>query len=112
MMTPTAFQFPAEGPKALPDCLRCGIAWLEEVTTMAGLSRREPRGEPTDIFGRLDRMFEEWHHGMLHLEAERREEERPEEKDHVRRELRYGALSRPLPLPAGVTCLGLRLPMP
>jgi HSP20 family protein len=47
--------------------------------------------------------------GMLHIEAERREEEKKkeeeeeEEKGYVRRELRYGSLSRSLPLPAGVT---------
>jgi len=41
--------------------------------------------------------------GMLHIEAERREEEKREEKGYVRQELRYGALSRSLPLPEGVT---------
>src|SRR5579875_1416802 len=41
--------------------------------------------------------------GMLHLEAERREEEKHEERGYVRQELRYGAFSRSLPLPAGVT---------
>ena len=43
--------------------------------------------------------------GMLHIEAERREEEKKEGKGYVRRELRYGSLSRslPLPLPEGVT---------
>ena len=116
---------------------------------MPGLARREPRGETADIFGRFDRMFEEWarmmpfsrwreaeelirveefrddgtlviradlpgidpdsdveltvSHGILHIEAERREEEKREEKGYVRRELRYGSLSRSLPLPAGVT---------
>ena len=116
---------------------------------MPGLARREPRGEAADVFGRFDRMFEEWarmmpfsrwreaeelirveefredgtlviradlpgidpdsdveltvSHGMLHIEAERREEEKREEKGYVRRELRYGSLSRSLPLPAGVT---------
>lgn len=40
--------------------------------------------------------------GMLHIEAERREEEKQEEEGYVRRELRYGALSRSLPLPGGV----------
>ena len=40
--------------------------------------------------------------GMLHIEAERREEEKKEEKGYVRRELRYGSLTRSLPLPAGV----------
>ena len=116
---------------------------------MPGLARREPRGEAADVFGRFDRMFEEWarmmpfsrwreaeelirveefrddgtlviradlpgidpesdveltvSHGMLHIEAERREEEKREEKGYVRRELRYGSLSRSLPLPEGVT---------
>jgi HSP20 family protein len=41
--------------------------------------------------------------GMLHIDAERREEEKREEKGYVRRELRYGSLSRTLPLPEGVT---------
>ena len=41
--------------------------------------------------------------GTLHIEAERREEQRREEKGYVRRELRYGSLSRSLPLPQGVT---------
>ena len=98
---------------------------------MPGLSRREPRGEAPEVFGRFDRMFEEWARmmpfravpvphwwwvedlirieeyredgtlviradlpgidpdkdveltvagGMLHIEAERREEEKREEK--------------------------------
>ena len=41
--------------------------------------------------------------GMLHIEAERRAEEKREEKGYLRRELRYGSLSRSLPLPEGVT---------
>ncbi len=41
--------------------------------------------------------------GMLHIEAERHEEEKREEKGYVRREVRYGSLSRSLPLPEGVT---------
>ena len=41
--------------------------------------------------------------GMLHIEAERREEQKREEKGYVRQELRYGSLSRSLPLPEGVT---------
>ena len=41
--------------------------------------------------------------GMLHIEAERRAEEKREEKGYVRQELRYGALSRSLALPEGVT---------
>jgi HSP20 family protein len=121
---------------------------------MAGLARREPRGEAADVFSRFDRMFEEWARmmpfrpaafprwreaeelirveefrddgtlvihadlpgidpdkdveltvsgGILHIEAERHEEEKLEEKGYVRQELRYGALSRSLPLPEGVT---------
>ncbi len=121
---------------------------------MAGLSRREPRGEAADVFSRFDRMFDEWARmmpfrpmafqrwreaeelirveefredgtlviradlpgidpdkdveitvtaGILHIEAERREEEKREEKGYVRQELRYGSLSRSLPLPEGVT---------
>lgn len=41
--------------------------------------------------------------GMLHIQAERREEEKQEGKGYVRQEVRYGSLSRSLPLPAGVT---------
>jgi HSP20 family protein len=41
--------------------------------------------------------------GMLHIKAERREEEKREEKGYVRQEVRYGSLSRSLPLPEGVT---------
>jgi HSP20 family protein len=41
--------------------------------------------------------------GMLHIHAERREEEKREEKGYLRHELRYGSLSRTLPLPGGVT---------
>jgi len=121
---------------------------------MAGLMRREPRGEAADVFSRFDRLFEEWARmmpfrpmsfphwleagepirveeyredgtlvvradlpgidpdkdveltvvgGMLHIEAERREEEKREEKGYLRREVRYGAVSRSLPLPEGVT---------
>lgn len=121
---------------------------------MTGLARRESHGEAADIFGRFDRMFEEWARmmpfrptafqrwreveelirveefredgtlviradlpgidpdkdveltvtdGILHIEAERREEEKHEEKGYVRQELRYGSLSRSLPLPEGVT---------
>ncbi len=120
---------------------------------MAGLVRREPRGEVADFFGRFDRMFDEWARmmplraafgrwpeeegllrveeyredgtlvvradlpgidpekdveltvsdGMLRIQAERREEEKKEDKGYLRRELRYGSLSRTLPLPEGVT---------
>jgi HSP20 family protein len=121
---------------------------------MAEVSKREPRGEATDVFARFDRMFDEWARtmpfrpvpfprwwdagdvirveeyrqdgtlviradlpgidpakdvqltvsdGMLHIDAERREEKKTEEKGYVRQELRYGSVSRSLPLPAGVT---------
>ena len=116
--------------------------------------KREPRGQPADIFGRFDRLFDEWaritpfrsapfphwwgvedlirveefredgvlviradlpgidpeadveltvSHGVLRIEAERREEQKKEGKGYVRQELRYGSLSRSLPLPEGVT---------
>ncbi|HEX4981020.1 MAG TPA: Hsp20/alpha crystallin family protein [Ilumatobacteraceae bacterium] len=41
--------------------------------------------------------------GMLRIEAERREEEKTEEKNYVRQELRYGSFTRVLPLPEGVS---------
>jgi HSP20 family protein len=41
--------------------------------------------------------------GMLHIDAERRAEEKREDQGYLRRELRYGSLSRTLPLPEGVT---------
>jgi HSP20 family protein len=41
--------------------------------------------------------------GMLCIEAERREEEKTEEKGFVRHELSYGSFTRTLPLPDGVT---------
>jgi HSP20 family protein len=120
---------------------------------MAGLIRREHRTlEPSDLFGRFDRLFDEWTRslsmrmpfepfwrseelirvdeyrednelvvraelsgidpdrdveltvtdGMLHIQAQRREEEKLEEKGFMRRELRYGSLARTLPLPEGV----------
>jgi HSP20 family protein len=40
--------------------------------------------------------------GMLHIQAQRREEEKLEEKGFLRRELRYGSFDRTLPLPEGV----------
>ncbi|HUZ10814.1 MAG TPA: Hsp20/alpha crystallin family protein [Acidimicrobiales bacterium] len=40
--------------------------------------------------------------GMLHIGAERRQEEKDEGKDYYRQELRYGSFSRDLPLPEGV----------
>jgi len=61
--------------------------------------------------------------GMLHIKAERRAEEKTEEKGYVRRELRYGSFTRTLPLPEGVSTadvtagykdgiLEIRLPIP
>lgn len=41
--------------------------------------------------------------GMLRIEAERREEEKAEEKGYLRRELRVGSFARTLPLPEGVS---------
>lgn len=41
--------------------------------------------------------------GKLQIEAERRAREGREEQGYVRQELRYGPLSRSLPLPEGVT---------
>lgn len=38
----------------------------------------------------------------IHLHVERREEEKTKERDYVRQEIRYGAFSRTMPLPAGV----------
>lgn len=40
--------------------------------------------------------------GVLHIGAERREEEKTEERNYVRRELRYGSFHRDLPLPKGI----------
>jgi HSP20 family protein len=121
---------------------------------MAGLMRREPRGEAGELFSRFDHMFDEWARmmplravpfsrwtdmdglirveefhddgtlvvradlpgidpqkdveltvagGMLRIEAERREEDKKEDKGYLRQELRYGSLTRTLPLPEGVT---------
>ncbi len=41
--------------------------------------------------------------GMLHIEAERCEQEKQEGKGYLRQEVRYGSMSRSLPLPEGVT---------
>lgn len=41
--------------------------------------------------------------GMLRIEAERREEEKVEEKGYLRHELRCGSFVRMLPLPEGVS---------
>ena len=40
---------------------------------------------------------------VLHIGAERREEEKTEDRNYVRRELRYGSFHRDLPLPKGIT---------
>lgn len=40
---------------------------------------------------------------MLHIDAERREEEKVEEKGYLRHELRCGTFSRTLPLPEGAS---------
>ena len=120
---------------------------------MAGLIRREHKTtEPFDVFGRFDRLFDEWTrmlplrspldpgwrhedvirvneyrdgddlvvraelpdidpdrdveltvgHGMLHIEAQRREDETVDEKGYMRREMHYGKFARTLPLPEGV----------
>ena len=61
--------------------------------------------------------------GMLRISAERRTEEKTEEKGFSRRELRYGSMSRTLPLPEGVSesditatykngILEIRIPLP
>lgn len=60
---------------------------------------------------------------MLHIEAERREEETKQGRDYLRREFRYGSFVRDLPLPIGVGemdvkatykdgILEVRVPMP
>jgi HSP20 family protein len=41
--------------------------------------------------------------GMLHIAAERREEEKTEDKGYVHHELRYGSFTRTLALPEGVS---------
>ena len=41
--------------------------------------------------------------GILHIAAERREEEKTEDKGYLHRELRYGSFTRTLPLPEGVS---------
>jgi HSP20 family protein len=40
--------------------------------------------------------------GMLHIGAERRDESSTEERDYVRKEIRYGAFHRDLAIPKGV----------
>jgi len=41
--------------------------------------------------------------GMLHIKAERRQEEKVEEEHYLRREIHDGSFDRTLPLPEGVT---------
>lgn len=41
--------------------------------------------------------------GMLHIEAQRREQGKTEGKGYIRQELRYGSFARSLPLPEGIT---------
>jgi HSP20 family protein len=41
--------------------------------------------------------------GMLHINAQRRVEEKTEEKGYTRREMRYGGFTRTLPLAEGAT---------
>jgi HSP20 family protein len=61
--------------------------------------------------------------GVLHITAEHRQEEKVEDKEYYRRELRYGSFRRDLPLPEGVTeadvkatykdgLLEIRVPLP
>jgi HSP20 family protein len=121
---------------------------------MSALTRRE-RGDLTERFGRMDRLFDEWmrslsmrrpfgvdwdwrgeelirvdeyrdgnteviraelpgvdpekdveitvNDGILRIRAERRIEEKTEDKGYLRHELRYGSLTRSLPLPDGVS---------
>jgi HSP20 family protein len=40
--------------------------------------------------------------GMITIKGEMKEEEKQEEKNYLRREFRYGAFTRTVPLPAGV----------
>jgi HSP20 family protein len=40
---------------------------------------------------------------VLHIGAERREEEKTEGRNYVRREHRYGSFHRDLPLPKGIS---------
>lgn len=61
--------------------------------------------------------------GVLRIDAERREEDKTEERDYVRQEFRYGSYVREIPLPTGVTdkdvkatykngILEVKIPMP
>ena len=42
-------------------------------------------------------------HHMLTIEADRKEEEKTEQRHYVRQELRYGSFSRDIPVPEGVS---------
>ena len=61
--------------------------------------------------------------GMLHIHAERHQEDKTEDKHYRHRELRYGSFTRDLPLPEGVSegdvkasykdgILEIRVPLP
>lgn len=41
--------------------------------------------------------------GVLHLRAERRQEDKTEDKDFYRQEIRYGSFARNIPLPPGAS---------
>ena len=69
---------------------------IREVFAKAMLNRGVALGE-------LDRSKEAVAGGVLHLRAERRQEEQAETKSYRRRELRYGSFSRGIPLPEGVS---------
>jgi len=139
---------------ALPAGRVAALPGGQEVVTMPGLLRREPRGEVAGVFSGFDHLSGEWARvvpfralsfprwweagdlirveefredgtlviradlpgidpdkdveltisdAMLHIGAERREQEKREEKGYLRQEVRYGPLSRSLPLPEGVT---------
>jgi HSP20 family protein len=120
---------------------------------MSTLTRRERGGDIASLFGRMDRLFDEWMRampmrqpfsggfewpddelirvdefrddktqvvraelagidpdkdvaitvsdGMLRINAQRRVQEKTEDKGYTRHELRYGSFSRSLPLPEG-----------
>jgi hypothetical protein len=46
-------------PVALPIRAALALPRRQEVRTMAGLMRREPREEAADVFGRYGKLFEE-----------------------------------------------------
>jgi len=45
---------------ALPAGRAAALPGGQEVLTMPGLLRREPRGEVAGVFSRFDHLFEEW----------------------------------------------------